>query len=523
MIFAPVENVKVYRNSAVIRRKAKVFLQEGSNDIVISGISSTADADSLRLFFPSSVLGKDVQILPLSEAVDRLPSEEIEEEITELQNRIDTLKTVEGLWITNGNFETRGDCSCETIEGYLDALPGHLEGLRAKRRELEKLLKETKEKQDESKRREAFQAIKITVESSDEGEADFEVEYSESSACWTSTFEIHTHSDSKEISVLSRARITQSTGEDWDNVIVSLYTGNPTARQDIPALQKLTLGFLPDPPKNNSAALGFMDMAGAGAMPPMMGMAMQAPMMKMAMETAEEVDADTMTGYALPGRRTITSGSAGTVADLKTDTIPAEKRIVCVPKLDSDAYLAAIIKTVDWPLKPSNAKLYLNENYCGEIYVTPDMTEDVFMLSFGKDERIALSRDVVRSKTEDVLLKGQKRKISEIALKISNNQDKALDVIVSDQIPVSSEKQIVVDHIEADGASLDEETGKLNWNLTINGKSTVEKRLSYNVTYPKDKQLRETHSDVSSGLKVCSRCGAYGQGKFCPECGEVFD
>lgn len=521
MILAPVESVKVYRNNAVVRRKATAFLQEGSNELVIFGISSTADADSLRLFFPSTVLGKDVQILPLNETGDRLPSDEVEDEIVELQNRLDTLKTVEGLWITNGNFESRGECSSAVIEEYLDALPGHLESLRANRKEIEKLLTEAKEKQDKLKKKEFFRAIKLTIESSVSGVTDFEVEYSETNARWISTFEIHTLSDSKDISVLTRARITQSTGEDWENVILSLFTGNPAARQDIPVLKKLSLSFLPEPPKHNGAARGFMEMAAAGAMPPMMGMAMPAPVMKMAMETAEEVDADTMVGYALPGRRTIISDTTGSVADLKSDTIPAEKRIVCVPKLDSNAYLAAIIKTVDWPLKPSNAKLYLNENYCGEVYVAPDMTEEVYMLSFGKDERIALSRDVVRSKTEDVLLKGQKRKISEFALRITNNQDKALDVIVSDQIPVSSDKQIVVDHIDASGASIDEETGKLNWNLTVNGKSTVEKRLSYTVTYPKDKQLCESRSDVNSGLKICSKCGAYVHGKFCPECGEV--
>ena len=42
-------------------------------------------------------------------------------------------------------------------------------------------------------------------------------------------------------------------------------------------------------------------------------------------------------------------------------------RIVCIPKLDNNAYLAALIKTENWSLKPSSAKIYLNQNYCGEI------------------------------------------------------------------------------------------------------------------------------------------------------------
>ena len=88
-----------------------------------------------------------------------------------------------------------------------------------------------------------------------------------------------------------------------------------------------------------------------------------------------------------------------------------------------------------------------------------------------------------------------------------------------DQIPISSEKQIVVDNIEVDGASVDKETGKLNWSLSIEAKTTVEKHLSYIVTYPKDKILHENFTQTVSRLKICPRCGYYAEGAFCPKCG----
>lgn len=51
MFFAPIEEVKIYRTGAVVRRKTSVSLKEGTNEIIISGLSNLADPDSLRLFF----------------------------------------------------------------------------------------------------------------------------------------------------------------------------------------------------------------------------------------------------------------------------------------------------------------------------------------------------------------------------------------------------------------------------------------------------------------------------------------
>lgn len=518
MIFAPVEEVRVYRNSAVVRRKASVRLCAGDNVVLICGLSSTADPDSLRLFFPAGVVGKDMRILSYQEAQPRLPSAEAAEELAETQNRIQTLKTVEDLWIANGNFASRGECSAETVTEYLDALPAHLEKLRAQKKELSRRLEELEEKKNELSGREAFRVVRLALSVPADCDAAFEMEYADNSADWAGTYEIRTSSDSDEISVVSRARIRQYTGEDWENVRVTLYTGSPSARQEIPELQKLSLDFRP---AAGPAPYG-RSMPGAGAaLSPMMDTMIceDAAPMRMEMEESEETDADTMTGYVLPGLRTVISGADGTMADLKTVGVSAQKRIVCVPKLDDSAYLAAMIRTADWPLGPSTAKMYLNENYCGEVRVAPDPAEEIFMLSFGRDERIGVSREEIRSKTEDVLLKGQKRRSSEYLIRIVNKQDKPHTVLVWDQIPVPAEKQIVVDRVSVDGASVDETTGKLNWNLTVPGKAAVEKRLSYTVTYPKDKQLRETRVSAKGGLKICPRCGSFVQGKFCPVCG----
>lgn len=68
MYFAPIDEVKIYRTGAVVRRKTSVSLKEGTNEIIISGLSNLADPDSLRLFFSAGIIGKDVQIIPFADA-----------------------------------------------------------------------------------------------------------------------------------------------------------------------------------------------------------------------------------------------------------------------------------------------------------------------------------------------------------------------------------------------------------------------------------------------------------------------
>ena len=55
-----------------------------------------------------------------------------------------------------------------------------------------------------------------------------------------------------------------------------------------------------------------------------------------------------------------------------------------------------------------------------------------------------------------------------------------------DQIPVSSDKEIEVEAIQLDGASLNEENGKLQWVLVIQPGEAKTVNFKFEVKYPKD-------------------------------------
>ena len=540
MIKSVVKEVNIYRRRATVRREAKMSLVQGQNTVIVKALSASSNHDSVRLFLPDGVVQTDMQIVFAKDVEDVLPSEEKQKEIDRVQTRIDLMEELKALWKSNGNFETRGEVGSGAVIEYLTALPERLIRIEEEIREMKEQIEKLEKEKEDLEEIENLPLLRLSLESPAAQDIICYLEYVENSARWLSVYEVHTNADSDQMEILSKARIIQSSGEDWNDVSVNLFTGNPANTKEIPELNVTLVDFLPDQlvPRTHSRGKGLARSSAmeCGAVDmdeemfcdeevaaPMMAAGAAFKSVNMNMMEAEESDADTMTCFKLPGTRSIPDGTVGTIAEIKTVSIVAEKRIIAVPKVDTTAYLAAMIPTASWPLKPSNAKIYLSGNYCGEVYIEPDMTEEIFALSLGPDERIGLSRETTLSKTEDVLLKGQKRRITEYELRISNNSAKPLDVIVWDQIPVSSEKQIQIDRVNTGEASLEEETGKLTWNLKVEPSETVSKRFGYALIWPKDKRTREISRSGGTGIRKCVSCGAYGTGRTCPGCGKPFD
>jgi len=60
---------------------------------------------------------------------------------------------------------------------------------------------------------------------------------------------------------------------------------------------------------------------------------------------------------------------------------------------------------------------------------------------------------------------------------------------MQDQIPVSVNKQIVVDAVEISGAKMDEDTGILTWTFTLNPAESKSLTVKYVVTNPKNSKV----------------------------------
>ena len=529
-----VKEVQVYRRSATITRGGEAILKQGRNIIFIAGMTASADQDTFRLKFPEGIRAINIQIVNISAAVDRseLASLAAEKKIMELSDRISTCEMMRELRKANSDFSNRSDVSIEDQENAMAELPGQMLLLHKQIEELKEEKYKIEEEHKKAVAEEEKPLIMAEIEAEAEGTVPFLLLYQDSECFWNPKYEIQYINDKEPLDVKMKAQIRQSSGENWKQVKVTLYTGNPSVSNALPEMSTIELSFfdMAKPrimAKGNGRAMGAMCAPGAmadtadGMMDgeALMGMSMPVNMLKM--DTAIVSEEETMTAFSLPNRRDILSDTDGNIADLQSFTVKAFYHVLSIPSVDNSAYLTAEIVASDWPLPPASASIYLGDTFAGDVFVDADSDTNLFNLSLGKDERINVVRNENPKKTQDVFLKGTKRQLCGSEIRLVNTSGDTVKVIVKDQIPVSSDKAITVETTELSNGLLEEETGEVKWELDAEPDKTVELKLEYNITWPKDKRITESRRVMKTITKFCQNCGRPVTGRFCPECGAV--
>ncbi len=535
-----VKEVSIYRRSATVIRAGIAKLEAGRNLVYIAGMTNTADSGSFRLKFPPAVKALNMQIVNVDD-VDLGEDKEsvrIQEKIADLAYQINMCNFLTELRKTNGDFSGRTDISIEAQESYMQRLPEELDKIHKELRELTKAQDLLSKELEEVKKEEEKPLIMAELITEGAEEVPFILQYQENAANWSPKYEVRFAGTDQPLSVSMKARINQSSKEDWKQVKVTLFSGNPVATDAIPELKSLQLSFY-EPP-TPSPMMGFMGMGMAAAsMASSSAMAMQsaagasmAPAMNMeamkqmaAIQTEEAAvsEEESMTAFELPSLKDILSDTSGNLADLKNFSVAAKYHVLCIPKLSDKCFMTAEIVSTDWPLPPAKASVYLKDTLAGDFYVDSNSETDTFNLSLGNDERIAVVRTELPRKTQEALIKNQKK--TQYAYKISlvNNSSETVNVKIVDQIPVSTEKTIVVETSELSKGVLNEESGEISWELPAESKKEILLNVSYSVAWPKDKRLNESRIKTTSRRSdVCKSCGQTGvTGKFCPTCGGV--
>ncbi|MGC9344001.1 MAG: DUF4139 domain-containing protein, partial [Bacteroidales bacterium] len=176
--------------------------------------------------------------------------------------------------------------------------------------------------------------------------------------------------------------------------------------------------------------------------------------------------------------------------DMAVYELPAIYQYYSVPKIDKDAFLIANI--VDWEqynLLEGEANIFFEDTYVGKTLLDVRFASDTLEISLGRDKMISVEREKIKDFSSKQFIGTKKEETRAWKTTIRNNKNQAINMILLDQVPVSTLEEIEVTVDEKSGGKLDEETGVIKWEFSLEPGKSKEFNLRYSVKYQKNRTL----------------------------------
>ena len=327
-------------------------------------------------------------------------------------------------------------------------------------------------------------------------------------AGWTPSYDLRVDNISSKVKLFYKASVYQNSGVKWNNVPLSLSTGNPSENAEAPVLTPWRLAMetpvvyttrYRTPLVNNSNQLNIGGGRESGTKYIIDGVQLppgDAPGRNQALEEATmdqhtAVDnAGINTTFDIDLPYTIPSdGQTHTVA-IKNYELPATYRYVAVPRMDRDAFLQAqITNWEDLNLLPAATNIFFEGSYVGQGYIDMRNVRDTMNLSLGRDKKLIIRREKDKTFQSQKFIGTNEKQELAYSISIRNTRKEAVKLIVMDQFPISTNSDITIEDQSAPDAETETETGAVKWTLSVPPQQVKNLHISYTVKYPKGKTI----------------------------------
>jgi uncharacterized protein (TIGR02231 family) len=329
------------------------------------------------------------------------------------------------------------------------------------------------------------------------GTYDFMVSYLTTAAHWEPAYDLKVTGSSDPLQLVYKARLVQSSGIDWKHVKLSLSTSMPSQGGNAPVLKAKFLRF--------AEALAYAGYNTTGLANSLAYQALPASGVEKKQFRADDelrnVPAD------LGGYLSINDNQLDVVFDidipydipsngkeqgvvLKEYKVPCTYEYYAAPVADKEAYLLGQMK--GWEklnLLPGEASIMVEGTYIGKSFIDPGSTQDALNLTLGRDKRIVVKREKVTDFSSVKFLGSSRKEVFTYQITVRNNKKEKAEMLLKDQYPISTDKDIEVELLENSGAAVNKDNGVLTWKLELAPGESKAIRISYSVKYPKDKAV----------------------------------
>jgi uncharacterized protein (TIGR02231 family) len=505
---AKIKSATVYSNSAELLQSASVTLPSGTSEIVIKNVADYVNENTIQIGAPANVTVLSVQFTrnfiseyeidesnPMIKKV-RDSIMLIEKEMGKIANeKVSYSKTID---LLDKNQNVAGQNSglnvtelIKLVDYYrakrnelsnlVDNLIEKEEKLRVKLSKLNSKLELNTQKQEKSSQGKLVLQVMTDVASS----VNLDINYLTNSASWSPFYDLRADNINSPINLMYKAKVVQNTGIDWKKVKLTLSSGNPNQNNTAPILQAWFLRY------------GYPRTYGYDNSNTKLNTVVVSGYMK---KDKAEMDESSISNYTTINENQLnvsfdidipydilSNGKAHSVA-LKDLKLPASYKYYAVPKVEKEAFLLAEISEYSkFNLLPGEANIIFEGMYVGKTMINPNQTSDTLNLSMGRDKKIAIKREKIADKSGTKFLSGYKEQTFTYDITVKNNKKEAIELLLKDQYPISTDKEITIELLDNGKAKVNTETGILTWDVKMSAGETKKFRISYKIKYPKDK------------------------------------
>lgn len=531
---ATITNATVYFGyGAELTHESRVKIDAATKIIVISQLSTQIDINSLQISCPEQVAllsQRYMVVYPGGVVIKNAETDKMEDSIGLLQKQITRIAnqiaieqeilTKTGLLIeTTVGISGKTETSAEVLK-LVDYYNTRIEKARTAIFNYEQDSRLLTDRIADLQRRIAltgnpsqaagkpYGQIILQVMCKKAEEIPISLSYYTNNAGWTPLYDVRVNSKTNKVKLVYKALLTQTSGIDWKNTKLTLSTGTPNfgiaapvltpwyLQLYVPGLYYNLQGRAAGVNVNRNMIQSFADdkvlkeevvVQGYGQYRVKQDSNVN-PATLQQYTTLNEGQLNTNFEIDLP--YDIESDGQLHSVTIKNEEITCILKNYAVPRIDKEAYLMA--EVADWQnldLLPGDANIIMDDTYVGKSVIDPNTTADTLNLSLGRDKRLSVKRSLVKELSSLKTTGKESRQTFTYEITVKNNKLTDVNMLLKDQHPLSTIKEVEVKLEDDGGAMVNAETGVLTWKVALKPGESKKFRFTYSVKYPKDQKI----------------------------------
>lgn len=526
--------VTVYSNRAMLTRRAVIDIPAGAHRVVFTGLPVNLLTDSLRAEGKAAAEVKfgalthrmvvDTELIAprekeltgqleaLNDQRNGIVAEKASLEAQQKflatlaeQGALRSQEEIAEINLKPDQWAAAASSVRDGMAGILKAQLAHDVSIRNIDKEMQKIRQELS--QLATGRRSTYE-VALPLESSAPAKLTVDISYQIPDATWSPLYDARLDTKDGTLELVQFGAVRQMTGEDWEDVDLTLSTAQPQRGAGLPDLDPMwvslgmreDMGRLSKAQRVNFANVSTSPMMAQDSMAEMAdGMAMPAapPAEKEAQFSGAIIDTGGFVSeYRIPGPSTVKADGTESKLMIGTFDTDNEIRIQVKPQMSAEAYLVAHTKLKgEAPILAGPVSLFRDGAFVGQAHLPllrPGQESD---LAFGVDDQISVKRRTLKDERGEAGMLAKDSVIERhFVTEIENLRTRPVKIVVLETVPESQNEQIrseVVSSATTPDYKKDVQNvkGLLRWEVPLAVKQKSEVKLGWRVSWPKGENI----------------------------------